>query len=232
MAVTPVSQKKIEANRRNAARSTGPRTPEGKAVASRNATTHGLTARSPVVLDESPEEFEAFAQSLRDDLKPRGAMQTILVERIIHLSWKLERVPAAEAEAIRKREEEMPTKQWDERGERVPATASQVMSWDVSRGGALPRLQAYESRIERSLHANLRELAKLKRQRAEEAEEAEERDVQNEATAAVSPESAEAKVADEVQVARDLGRVNADLLGDNGANGLPDVGLASAARTG
>jgi len=161
-----VSERKREANRLNAQKSTGPITDEGKARASQNAVKHGLTASSPVLLDEDPAEFEAFAAELRADLRPRTAMQRVLVERIIFVSWKLRRIPAIEvatAESAR-----------DTHGSfyRVPAdqiTAAHVLSHEGYNPG-LARLQMYEMRLERSLHASLRQLEKLKKMQEEENE--------------------------------------------------------------
>jgi hypothetical protein len=53
------SQRQIEANRRNALRSTGPRTPGGKYIAARNRTLHGFSSPEPVLPDEDPAEFAA-----------------------------------------------------------------------------------------------------------------------------------------------------------------------------
>ena len=52
----PTSEKQKAANRQNAKKSTGPTTPEGKAVASRNATKHGL--RSNTIILKSPQPFD------------------------------------------------------------------------------------------------------------------------------------------------------------------------------
>ena len=54
---SPISRRKLRANRRNAEKSTGPRTPEGKARASRNATTHGVFCRDVVVPGEDRAGF-------------------------------------------------------------------------------------------------------------------------------------------------------------------------------
>ena len=54
------SKKQIEANRRNAKKSTGPKTEEGKAKSSTNARKHGLTSRQVWLSDEDEERFRVF----------------------------------------------------------------------------------------------------------------------------------------------------------------------------
>jgi hypothetical protein len=56
---TVPSQRQIEANRRNARLSTGPKTPEGKARAARNRSLHGLRSRNLLLPTEDPNEFAA-----------------------------------------------------------------------------------------------------------------------------------------------------------------------------
>ena len=51
---------KVEANRRNARKSTGPRTLVGKARSSKNAVRHGLLSRDVLLPDEDPEQFDTF----------------------------------------------------------------------------------------------------------------------------------------------------------------------------
>src|SRR5204863_2313408 len=58
------STKQIEANRRNSLKSTGPKTPEGKAVASLNNLRHGLRARTVVLPGEKSEEFHRLCDDL------------------------------------------------------------------------------------------------------------------------------------------------------------------------
>jgi hypothetical protein len=59
------TRKQIEANRRNAQKSTGPKTMEGRTIISRNAITHGLTAALGVLLPEEQEEYNRFAAVMR-----------------------------------------------------------------------------------------------------------------------------------------------------------------------
>jgi hypothetical protein len=87
----------IAANRRNALRSTGPRTAAGKAVSSRNALRHGLTARATVVLDEDPQDFERLRAELWTELAPRDAREELLVETVVQAAWRMRRAWRAEA---------------------------------------------------------------------------------------------------------------------------------------
>jgi len=97
---TMLSEKQLLANRQNALRSTGPRTPEGKAVSSQNALRHGLRAESTIVRGEDPEEFDQFRQLLLEDLAPAGALEVMLADRVITGFWKLRRAGGIEAEIL------------------------------------------------------------------------------------------------------------------------------------
>jgi len=97
---------RIEANRRNALRSTGPRTVEGKRRSSLNAVRHGLLARTPVLLHvEAEEDWEAHVMATVDALAPVGHVETMLAERIALLSWRLGRVARYESEELSHRQE-------------------------------------------------------------------------------------------------------------------------------
>ena len=66
------SPEKIEANRRNAQKSTGPRTPEGKSRSRWNALKHGLDAHAPVLPGESAEALQERIDTWTDQLQPRN----------------------------------------------------------------------------------------------------------------------------------------------------------------
>ncbi|MCL5279785.1 MAG: hypothetical protein M1376_07755, partial [Planctomycetes bacterium] len=85
------TEAQVQANRLNAQRSTGPRTPEGKAIVARNALTHGLLARAGVLPGEDDHEFEAHRQGLLQQLRPGTPLEEILAERAVDLSWRLQR---------------------------------------------------------------------------------------------------------------------------------------------
>jgi len=90
------SQQQILANRRNAEKSTGPRSADGKARSRHNALTHGLTAEHVVLPDEDADDFEALREAFVISLAPEDALQDQLVERAASLVWRLRRVPAFE----------------------------------------------------------------------------------------------------------------------------------------
>lgn len=99
----PVSDKQIAANRANAKKSTGPRTPEGKARSSWNAMKHGILARAvlPPSLQryESAADLEDLLARLREDYAPATAVEGMLVEVIATCYWRLARLVRAEAGA-------------------------------------------------------------------------------------------------------------------------------------
>jgi len=99
-----ISDKQFAANRRNASRSTGPKTAEGKARSSQNATRHGLLSRNAVItasdcvpsdrrpsVVESQEDFDLHLERLRESLKPATEIEDLLVQQIAVCYWKMAR---------------------------------------------------------------------------------------------------------------------------------------------
>jgi len=91
------SEKKAEANRRNALKSTGPKTPEGKAAVSLNALKHGLLSQEILLPREDQEALRELDECLRNELQPVGELENLLVDRIIASYWRLRRVGRIEA---------------------------------------------------------------------------------------------------------------------------------------
>ena len=90
---TVATAAQIEANRRNAQKSTGPKTERGKDHAKLNAIKHGLTARTimPVLPQEDPKELEDRTQQAIAAMKPRNPLEHDLVCRAVRLSGELDR---------------------------------------------------------------------------------------------------------------------------------------------
>ena len=96
------SENQDEANRRNAAKSTGPKTAHGKQVARMNSLKDGLRAERVVIPGEDPEEFEALFQSIEEHYQPVGSVEGLLVERIACCTWRLQRLGIIETAIMRR----------------------------------------------------------------------------------------------------------------------------------
>jgi len=91
------SEKQAQANRRNALKSTGPKTPEGKAAVRHNALGHGLLSRDVLLPGEDEAALMELGEHLWDELQPVGALESLLVNRIISSTWRLQRLGRVEA---------------------------------------------------------------------------------------------------------------------------------------
>ena len=92
----PTKTDRAEINRRNAQKSTGPRTAEGKERSRFNAVKHGMTARTLVLPGENPEALQRRLDGWAESLKPRNDLEQYLVERAVRVSWQLDRADRAE----------------------------------------------------------------------------------------------------------------------------------------
>jgi hypothetical protein len=113
-----MTEKQLQANRRNSQKSTGPRTEKGKHRSSRNALQHGLNSAAVITSGpnpENPQEYADLLQGLLDYWQPEGRMETELVRDIADDRWRLGRarrfengdlMRAAESERYRRDREE------------------------------------------------------------------------------------------------------------------------------
>jgi hypothetical protein len=85
------SFKQIDANRRNARKSTGPTTEEGKLRSRCNAVRHGLTAETVIGALEDAEDYKAFEAAIISDYDAQSAVERELVLRLASLLWRLRR---------------------------------------------------------------------------------------------------------------------------------------------
>ena len=81
------SEKQKAANKRNAKKSTGPRTAEGKGNSKYNAVTHGMTARSVLLPDDDPGRLDVLRREMIGDLRPRNSLEATLIVRIADDKW-------------------------------------------------------------------------------------------------------------------------------------------------
>ena len=90
------SEKQAKANRKNALKSTGPKTPEGKTAVRMNALRHGVLSREILLPGEDEEALRELGEHLRDELQPVGELENLLVDRIISAYWRLRRLGRVE----------------------------------------------------------------------------------------------------------------------------------------
>jgi hypothetical protein len=145
------TQAQITANQLNALKSKGPVTPEGKQAVRFNALKTGIHATQVIITGESPEEFEAFAAALRDTWSPADLAESAFVDRLIHNSWRLDRLRIAEAQI------------WDRA---LSSGATDFGEAFERTEKLLGRLQTQVASIERSLSQATRDLERLQAARA------------------------------------------------------------------
>ncbi len=92
------SDKQADANRRNALKSTGPKTPEGKNAVRLNALKHGLLSQELLLPGEDEAALMGLTERLMADLQPEGTLEILLVEDVIVAYWRLRRFRRVEAD--------------------------------------------------------------------------------------------------------------------------------------
>ena len=90
------SYRQIEANRRNALKSTGPKSEEGKQASRCNALRHGLTAETVIGALENAEDYKAFEAAITADYDAQSAVERELVLRLASILWRLRRATTME----------------------------------------------------------------------------------------------------------------------------------------
>ena len=172
------TQAQILANRRNSKKSTGPKKRQGKADVSQNAVKHGLFAHQTVISSENQDDFCKERERILSDLVPESPMESMLAERIVDLSWSLNRVRCIQNQAIDAlcaRNTSSPltklTQSLSFKGKGLPQADSSDPANDLALGlmaikdfsnsRVLERLLMYERRTESSMYKTIFELKRL-----------------------------------------------------------------------
>src|SRR6516164_8655137 len=90
------SYRQIAANRRNALKSTGPKSEAGKQASRCNAVRHGLTAETVIGAMEDAEDYKAFEATVNADYDAQSAVERELVLQLASILWRLRRATAME----------------------------------------------------------------------------------------------------------------------------------------
>jgi len=186
----PASEKQIEANRQNAQKSTGPKTEIGKRKSAQNALKHGLFSNSPVIenLKEDVEEYNQLKILMHLELRPKGVLQTHLVQKLVDSLWRYRRVINSEKSAYQKSSnphnqnafwamiDEIKFKQYAKSPEASPSDKEaynefvknqknkhSVQYAHIPSGADSLTFGRYESRLDRQLFRSIRLLKSLQR---------------------------------------------------------------------
>ncbi len=198
------SEKQIRANRANAQKSTGPQTPEGKAISSRNAVTHGRYARDLIITSraftESEEEYNHILLSLIEELRPSGVFQEHLVRKIANCLWRSRRVLRAETAHVNRQLASIKTDRAlaacldkllggtgadDPAAQSADQHAGQSIDIDIRcipMPDIAPHMLRYEMRLDRQLSRAYKLLVQLKRLRLGEEQNENEGSIKNDET--------------------------------------------------
>ena len=164
----PVSEKKRLANQRNAQKSTGPKTPEGKARSSKNAILHGIFCQEVVILKEDLPLFTEMRREFIQDLRPQRLIELAQVDKIAECYWKMRRLRVSESTEndLELREHLKHQGQtWEEemaRNDQPDYCAPLAMSRMIERDcGSVEHYSRIEQRLQNMVHRCLKELRTL-----------------------------------------------------------------------
>ena len=160
------SQSQIDANRRNAQKSTGPKTQEGKDKSRRNGLQHGLTAKTCMLEDEDPEALVDLLNEIREKFNPQDTDEDFLIERMAKARFKYNRIMPIEAAIynLRLSVDRTPKEITEALG--VNGQRAWAYMRDANGGNALSKLARYETSLLREYDRSRQELEKLQKIRA------------------------------------------------------------------
>ncbi|HDZ26982.1 hypothetical protein LCGC14_1027830 [marine sediment metagenome] len=164
------SEKQLAANRKNAEKSTGPLSQEGKKRSSQNALIHGLRSATLIAVDgESEDELTEFRARVSGELNASGAIEEELADRIAIQLWRLRRIPAIES-AMMGDAVYQENRIASCRGEMT--SVGVCLGLDITRSsGFYSTLIHYENNLTNLLTKNLRILQEIQRSKAIEIEQ-------------------------------------------------------------
>ncbi|HXE62667.1 MAG TPA: hypothetical protein VN519_03965 [Bryobacteraceae bacterium] len=156
------TQKQIAANRRNAKKSTGPRTQQGKSVSRLNARREGFTGQIVILNAEDRPFFEQFQSELVTSLQPESPLERSLAHAIAWDTWRLNHLRAVEMNIYALAAENPGTATASDSRVQPAVADADTFSKQSER---FLRLSLYEQRLTRTLHKNLAVLRSLQAER-------------------------------------------------------------------
>ena len=157
-----ISERQQEANRRNAAKSHGPITPEGRAAVRHNALKHGFTA-AEIILPTVEEQidFQQFRLAFEQEYKPVGPTEEVLIEDMVTARWRLNRLRKMEPGFFALRREVLKDGITEFSTLDPQAQLALIVLDDARDRDTIGKMSRYEARFERSFYKALKELQRL-----------------------------------------------------------------------
>lgn len=144
------TQQQIIANQKNAQKSTGPISLQGKAIVSQNATKHGILSSQLFIKQEEKVLYREFFEETLQNLLPIGSIEYLLADRIISTAWRLRRIIDIETFLLQKEESD-----YGAYGKIFVGNTASTMAI----------LSRYERSLENSLYRAMKELKVLQQSR-------------------------------------------------------------------
>ena len=162
------TEKQISASRKNAKKSTGPRTTEGKTNSSKNALKHGLMAQDAVIPGEDPAAFDRHLTNVENTYLPRNYVEKQIVHQIADTMWRIKRLSRIETTVMSASIERTRVYQHDYRVERIRQGHEgdlQLLGESMFGGTKfLNNLARYDGHLRRCLHRDLELMMKIRRE--------------------------------------------------------------------
>ena len=158
-----VSERRIEANRRNAQRSTGPRTEAGRARSSINALRHGITGQVSIMTTEDRAAHDKFVQELIDRLRPEDPLELQFASVIAEDFWRLQRIRSVENDMLALGNFSAAA-EIDVDHPEIHTSLTRARTF-LDHSKDFERLTLYEQRINRAIEKNRKQLDELQAER-------------------------------------------------------------------
>ncbi len=158
-----MSPNQLEANRANAQKSTGPKTPEGKRRSSLNACRHSLTGKIHIATPEESEAFNKHCKAYHAELAPVGILESDLAQEIAEDRWRLKRARSLE-NSIFARGHHDHADSMNSGHPQVDAALAEGKTWE-EQARNLQLLTLYENRIRRAVEKNTVQLEAMQAKR-------------------------------------------------------------------
>jgi hypothetical protein len=159
-----LSPRQLEANRRNAQKSTGPRTEAGKKAVRLNARRHDLTGHVSILHGADRTAIETFCKGIISSLSPGSVLEMQLARAIAEAQWRLNRSRAIEDNFFALHIADHADHSLAGDNTQIADALHQAQAF-FDRSDDFNRLTLYEQRIQRAMAKNLQLLNESKQYR-------------------------------------------------------------------